>query len=153
MIFFLSHFSSIAHLPPSLSSRFPLSLLPFSVSPPLSYSHGFPPPCASTLIPLTAEWALRALIDFTLSNARRFYASMGNPLAGKGLYDEADRVSTSVKQKWHKICTRRMQGFETYAQRYLCYACSSLGISPFYLAQWQPRLYLWSFVFVSRVQS
>ena len=35
--------------------------------------------------PLTAEWALRALIDFTLSNVRRFYSSMGNPLAGKGL--------------------------------------------------------------------
>ena len=35
--------------------------------------------------PLTAEWALRALIDFTLSNARRFYSSMGNPLDGKGL--------------------------------------------------------------------
>ena len=30
--------------------------------------------------PLTAEWALRAVIDFTLSNARRFYSSMGNPL-------------------------------------------------------------------------
>ena len=25
------------------------------------------------------------LIDFTLSNARRFYSSMGNPLAVKGL--------------------------------------------------------------------
>ena len=35
--------------------------------------------------PLTAEWALRALRDFTLSNARRFYSSMGNPLDGKGL--------------------------------------------------------------------
>ena len=33
--------------------------------------------------PLTAELALRALIDFTLSNARRFYSSRGNPLAGK----------------------------------------------------------------------
>ena len=32
--------------------------------------------------PLTA---LRALIDFTPSNAKRFYSSMGNPLAGKGL--------------------------------------------------------------------
>ena len=37
------------------------------------------------LNPLTSEWALRALIDFTLSNARGFYSSMGNPLAGKGL--------------------------------------------------------------------
>ena len=35
--------------------------------------------------PLTAERALRALIDFTLSNARRFYSSMGNLLDGKGL--------------------------------------------------------------------
>ena len=35
--------------------------------------------------PLTAEWALRTLIDFTLSNARRFYKSMGNLLDGKGL--------------------------------------------------------------------
>ena len=37
------------------------------------------------LNPLTAEWALRALINFTLSNAKRFYSSMGNPLDGKGL--------------------------------------------------------------------
>ena len=31
--------------------------------------------------PFTAVGAHRALIDFTLSNARRFYSSMGNPLA------------------------------------------------------------------------
>ena len=30
--------------------------------------------------PLTAEWVLRALIDFTLSNARRFYMFSGEPL-------------------------------------------------------------------------
>ena len=30
---------------------------------------------------LTAIGALMTLIDFTLSNARRFYPSMGNPLA------------------------------------------------------------------------
>ena len=35
--------------------------------------------------PLTAEWALRTLMDFTLSSARRFYSSKGNPLDGKGL--------------------------------------------------------------------
>ena len=34
---------------------------------------------------LTAVGALRAPIDFTLSNARRFYSSMGNPLAVKEL--------------------------------------------------------------------
>ena len=35
--------------------------------------------------PFPFEWVLRALIDFTLSNARRFYSSMGNLLDGKGL--------------------------------------------------------------------
>ena len=34
---------------------------------------------------LTAIGALRALIDFAVSNARRFYSSMRNPLAVKGL--------------------------------------------------------------------
>ena len=34
--------------------------------------------------PLTAEWALRALVDFTLSNATRFYSSRGTPWPGKG---------------------------------------------------------------------
>ena len=47
--------------------------------------HFFAGSCWKTLNPLTADWALRALIDFTLSNARRFYSSMGNPLDGKGL--------------------------------------------------------------------
>ena len=37
------------------------------------------------LNPFPFEWVLRALIDFTLSNARRFYSSMGNLLDGKGL--------------------------------------------------------------------
>ena len=34
--------------------------------------------------PFPLERVLRALIDFTLSNARRFYSSMGNLLDGKG---------------------------------------------------------------------
>ena len=34
---------------------------------------------------LTAIGALMTVMDFTLSNARRFYPSMGNPLAVKGL--------------------------------------------------------------------
>ena len=34
---------------------------------------------------LTAVGALMTLINFTLSNVRRFYSSMGNPLAVKGL--------------------------------------------------------------------
>ena len=44
--------------------------------------------------PLTSERALRALIDFTLSNARRFYSSKGNPLDGKGLENEDDEISS-----------------------------------------------------------
>jgi len=34
---------------------------------------------------LTAVGALMTLIDFILSNAKRFYSSIGNPLAVKGL--------------------------------------------------------------------
>ena len=35
--------------------------------------------------PFPSKWVLRALIDFTLSNARRFYSSMGNLSDRKGL--------------------------------------------------------------------
>ena len=38
--------------------------------------------------PFPSKWVLRALIDFTLSNARRFYSSMGNLLDRKGLRNE-----------------------------------------------------------------
>ena len=40
---------------------------------------------SSLLNPFPSEWVLRALIDFTLSNARRFYSSTGNLLDRKGL--------------------------------------------------------------------
>ena len=56
--------------------------------------------------PLTAEWALRALIDFTLSKARRFYPSMGNPSAGKGLtgsFLKPGILCVSVKWKNRKL--------------------------------------------------
>ena len=49
------------------------------------YSTEIKRPARLCFNPLAAEWVLRALIDFTLSNARRFYSSMGNPLAVKGL--------------------------------------------------------------------
>ena len=38
-----------------------------------------------TVNALTAVGALMTPTDFTLSNARRFYSSMGNPSAVKGL--------------------------------------------------------------------
>ena len=34
-------------------------------------------------------------LDFTLSNARRFYSSMGNPLAGKGLKLGDDKITVN----------------------------------------------------------
>ena len=48
--------------------------------------------------PLTAEWALRA--GFTLSNARRFYSSMGNPLDGKGLRTMVMMAMTKLSWSW-----------------------------------------------------
>ena len=44
---------------------------------------------------LTAVGALMALKDLTLSNARRFYSSMGNPLAVKGL--KTSKMSPCIK--------------------------------------------------------
>ena len=43
------------------------------------------PRLGAWLNPFTAVGAHRALIDLTLSDARRFYLSMGHPLAAKGL--------------------------------------------------------------------
>ena len=51
-----------------------------------------------SLNPFPFEWVLRALIDFTLSNARRFYSSMGNLLDGKGL--RVKKSQTRSKSIW-----------------------------------------------------
>ena len=56
---------------------------------------------------LTAVGALRALIDFTLSNARRFYSSMGNPLADKGLI-----ITISIVK-----CVKRFVKRQDYVQK------------------------------------
>ena len=45
---------------------------------------------------LTAIGALMTVIDFTLSNARRFYLSMGNPLAVKGLLTTSKTMSPLI---------------------------------------------------------
>ena len=48
-----------------------------------------------------------AVIDFTLSNARRFYSSMGNPLGLKGLMTQKAKNYVPVNPlrpqsaKWH----------------------------------------------------
>ena len=38
-----------------------------------------------------------ALIDFTLSKARQFYLSMGNPLGWKGLISDLNNLSDYIK--------------------------------------------------------
>ena len=54
-------------------------------------------PYQENLNTLTAERVLRALIDLSLSNARRFYSSMGNLLHGKELrWDSSSETSASV---------------------------------------------------------
>ena len=64
--------------------------------------------------PLTAEWVLRALIDFTLTNARRFYSSTGNPLDGKGL-----RLMASV-DNWQLTHPKKPEKFGTFMKQALC---------------------------------
>ena len=45
---------------------------------------------------LTAVGALMTLTDFNLSNGRRFYSSMGNPLAVKGLKKKERLLATRI---------------------------------------------------------
>ena len=65
--------------------------------------------------PLTAEWALRALRDFTLSNARRFYSSMGNPLDGKGLMCRANIWPALAPRERFPIFAGGLWSFNTIA--------------------------------------
>ena len=54
--------------------------------------------------PFPCEWVLRALIDFTLSNARRFYSSTGNLLDGKGLNElKSSKFRSSRGSLFHSV--------------------------------------------------
>ena len=89
----LSHGRIWSSLPQAPTFMFPLQRLfsatnallfcPFPRAPGLVFARS--PRYVASVNALTAVGALMALIDFTLSNARRFYSSMGNPLAVKGL--------------------------------------------------------------------
>ena len=50
----------------------------------------------SEIKPLRSVGALMTLIDFNLSNARRFYSSMGNPSNIKGLGKEINNQNNVV---------------------------------------------------------
>ena len=61
--------------------------------------------------PFPSKWVLRALIDFTLSNARRFYSSMGNLLDRKGLRWKT--ISSDERTETGGIASLRLQDAET----------------------------------------
>ena len=51
--------------------------------------------------PFRSVGALMTLIDFTLSNARQLYSSMGNPLAVKGLIQWEGQIKhIQLGDKW-----------------------------------------------------
>ena len=53
-----------------------------------------------TVNALTTVGALMTLTDFILSNARRFYSSMGNPLAVQGLNVKMDFLAQRLLYVW-----------------------------------------------------
>ena len=59
------------------------------------------------LNPFPSKWVLRALIDFTLSNARRFYSSMANLLDRKGLIimhiQPKNWSAVSIRSPWKNL--------------------------------------------------
>ena len=52
-----------------------------------------------------------ALIDFTLSNARRFYSSVGNPLGWKGLSERMGHLQVShyLIKNFYQTCWALME--------------------------------------------
>ena len=60
---------------------------------------------------------LRALIDFTLSNARRFYSSMGNLLDRKGLrrklYDEDPETKIDNDSVLYRLLLKNFSLYNT----------------------------------------
>ena len=76
--------------------------------------------------PFPSKWVLRALIDFTLSNARRFYSSMGNLLDRKGL-----RHSTMSSRKFRPKVIRlhlTLTPWGDHLPRHACNHVSWAGI-------------------------
>ena len=70
---------------------------------------------ACPINPLTAEWALRTLIDFILPNARRFYSPMGNSLNGKKLNEKCQKISiNNVSEDITREIARRLEFWSSY---------------------------------------
>ena len=85
----------------------------------------------ATLNALTAVGALMTLLDFTLSNVRRFYLSMGNPLAVKGLRNVHKFIFGQKKKN------NSLVGLPSFAE-------SFYGQQPFFLCF---CLFAWFFAF------
>ena len=62
-----------------------------------------------------------ALIDFTLSNARRFYSSMGNPLGLKGLMCQPERHWLSKQRVFFFLWLAHWIIKAVFVKRYLPY--------------------------------
>ena len=87
----------------------------------------------------TAEWALRALIDFThdQSIARRFYSSMGKPLDGKGVtnHTQADKcyqtpLSYPMFIQLHPPVVRHINNFLSWIFIRMLYGKNIFGTHP-----------------------
>ena len=74
--------------------------------------------------PLTAEWALRALIDFTLSNARRFSLVNGEPLGRERVKQICVETSAMCVLQFYVVLWSRLSSEDVWS----CY--SSLRINP-----------------------
>ena len=63
--------------------------------------------------PFPFEWVLRALIDFTPSNARRFYSSMKIFLDGKGL--TTSKTTSLLTPSRSNECQRKILDYRFYS--------------------------------------
>ena len=74
---------------------------------------------------LTAVGALMTLIAYALSNARRFYSSMGNPLAVKGLSSYPADKSPSSREGLPQHTVTRLPKIVSWAAT----TCALLRVS------------------------
>ena len=89
--------------------------------------------------PLTAKWVLKALKDFTLSNARRFYSSMGKPLDGKGLKPPKEGGVRKVRKPQNR--TKNNKNRNTALKFTETAGCRRQDLQSFYPLKIRPAVY------------
>ena len=83
---------------------------------------------------LTAAGALMTLIEFILSNVRRFYSSMANPLAVKGLRVVRKRIGLTAQTAGCLRC--EVHSLQSLPFIFVCLLLSSLFL---YFSQFSPQ--------------